>query len=1017
MLGLPSREALSAFMQAVHEVAPLHSVGFVRSLNDARVSMLIGHPNGVSEHSLQRSEVPGLLRPLIEQARQEETRFIGANPEGVVEFLLALGNVRRVASFGVPGREPVMRAWTGFTSPDPLTPDQMQAIEAVVHKQIDLLWPPVSSEEASEQLRRLEETAHLLPALLHVLDVREVFDRLSVIARRALPHDLLILRVFSDDLTSLTTYASSGGGSTVGVRMAQHYPIALTRSWQFDIVDDLSVHPIERHQAAVAQGARSALRIPIWFGDRVIGGAGFLSFEPARYRTADVAIGRRLADYVAVGLSHHRLAEEGRQAAALRERAANLEMLDGLLKTLIGVLDIREVFARVSEIAQKVLPHDALSIAEMLPDGEHIRIHASHGLGDLPYPYDLRVPTRRLMTDYWEYELIEDLQARPEYAQTAGVRGGMRCALYVAIRFEGKLFGGLNFYSRTPGHYVHDDVLVARRITDHVALALSHSRLAEQARYNEELRARNERNGLLDELLATLTDSGELTEVFERISVIARKVLPHDALFLPVFLPDGIHARRYVSAGVDPKLIPEVIEIPEHLRGSEWEYHIADDISVNPNDGARVLLKLGFHSALRIPVRLDGKTVAAVVFVSPNLANFTPDHVPIGRRIADRIALSLSRERGVEATRRADAATERASKLEARVRVLTDELDARTGYRRVVGESVEWRQVLTQATQVAATETTVLLLGESGTGKEVAARFIHRASSRNNGPFIALNCAALPEQLLESELFGYERGAYTGAIQSKPGQLEQAAGGTLFLDEVGEMSPSAQAKFLRVLQEREFQRLGGTRVLRTDARIVAATNRDLQKAIGTGQFREDLYYRLNVFAIRLPALRNRRDDVLPLSEAFLKEIGRGLGRPPAGISREARQQLIDYHWPGNVRELRNILERAAILCDGGLITSEHLAISAPIPAPTASVRFKEIVATAAGASAGAAMPASADGAAATAMPSSAGDLQSMERAMIEQALQSARFNKSKAAKALGLTRHQLYIRMRKYGFE
>jgi transcriptional regulator with GAF, ATPase, and Fis domain len=228
----------------------------------------------------------------------------------------------------------------------------------------------------------------------------------------------------------------------------------------------------------------------------------------------------------------------------------------------------------------------------------------------------------------------------------------------------------------------------------------------------------------------------------------------------------------------------------------------------------------------------------------------------------------------------------------------------------------------------------------------------------------------------------------------------------LFLDEVGEMSPSAQAKFLRVLQEREFQRLGGTRVLRTDARIVAATNRDLQKAISTGQFREDLYYRLNVFAIRLPALRNRRDDILPLSEAFLKELGRGLGRPPGGISREARQQLIDYHWPGNVRELRNILERAAILCDGGLITSEHLAISAPIPATT-SVQFKEVVATAAvaGSSAGAALP------------SSAGDLQSMERTMIEQALQTARFNKSRAAKALGLTRHQLYIRMRKYGFE
>jgi transcriptional regulator with GAF, ATPase, and Fis domain len=1006
MLPLPSREALATLTQAANAIVPLQSLGFVSSLDDARVTVLFVHGNGVSQHVLQRPDVPTVLRPSIDEARQEETTWIGANPEGVVEWLLGLGNVRRVASFRAPGSDPVMRAWFGSPSTHALTQEQMHALESTLGESRDLLWPTVSSDEAQEELRRLEEAAHLLPALLQVLDVREVFDHLSVNAKRALPHDLLLLRVFSEDLTTLTTYASSDRGKSVGVTVPQMYPAAVTRSWQFDIVDDLTIHPVEQHQPPVKMGARSTLRIPIWFGNRVIGGVGVLSFEKARYSTADVAIGRRLADYVAVGLSHHQLAEEGRQAAALRERASNLEMLDGLLKALTGVLDIREVFDRVSEIAHKVLPHDALSIAEMLPPGDMVRIHASHGLGDLPNPYDVPVPDRTMVTEYWDYRLIEDLQALPDYSRTASARAGMRCALYVSIRLEGRLFGGLNFYSRTPGHYVQDDVLIARRITDHVALALSHRMLADQIRDNEELRAKNERNALLDALLATLTDSGELSEVFERISAIARKVIPHDALFLPVFLPDGLHARRYTSSGVDPKAIPHVVEVPEYLRGSEWEYHISDDLSAEGHDGAKVLVKLGFRSGMRVPVRLEGKTVAALAFMSSKLANFTVDHVPIGRRIAGRVALSLSRERGVEATRRADEATDRASKLEARVRVLTEELDARTGYRRVVGESTEWRQVLTQATQVAATETTVLLLGESGTGKEVVARFIHRASGRHGGPFIALNCAALPEQLLEAELFGYERGAYTGAIQSKPGQLEQAAGGTLFLDEVGEMSPSAQAKFLRVLQEREFQRLGGTRVLRTDARIVAATNRDLQKAITNGQFREDLYYRLNVFAIKLPALRNRRDDILPLSEAFLKEIGRGIGRPASGISREARQRLVDYHWPGNVRELRNILERASILCDGGLIVSEHLAISAPPPAPAPSVHVKEVVAAAAIGAAGAPAP-----------PSSASDLQSMERTMIEQALENARFNKSKAAKALGLTRHQLYIRMRKYGFE
>jgi transcriptional regulator with GAF, ATPase, and Fis domain len=444
------------------------------------------------------------------------------------------------------------------------------------------------------------------------------------------------------------------------------------------------------------------------------------------------------------------------------------------------------------------------------------------------------------------------------------------------------------------------------------------------------------------------------------------------------------------------------------LRTPNWEHDILDDLSRLSEPRYEMLVKMGWHSLLRVPILLDDTFAGALAFFSTGVAAFQQADILVARRMADRMAIAVARDREVEASRRAEEATARASRLEMRVQTLTEELDARTGYRRVVGASREWRQVLKQATQVATTDTTVLLLGESGTGKEVVARFLHRGSLRSKGPFIALNCAALPEQLLEAELFGYERGAYTGAVQSKPGQLEQAAGGTLFLDEVAEMRPSSQAKFLRVLQEREFQRLGGTRVLRADARVVAATNRDLQKSMADGHFREDLYYRLNVFAIELPPLRHRRDDILPLSEAFLAEIGRGLGTPPAGVSRDARQMLTDYHWPGNVRELRNILERAAILCDGGLIAPEHLALNVSAPPPTAppspaldpaATRF-------------AAIPP-----AAFAKPSSAGDLQSMERAMIEEALESARFNKSKAAKALGLTRHQLYIRMRKYGFE
>src|SRR5216683_4090423 len=217
----------------------------------------------------------------------------------------------------------------------------------------------------------------------------------------------------------------------------------------------------------------------------------------------------------------------------------------------------------------------------------------------------------------------------------------------------------------------------------------------------------------------------------------------------------------------------------------------------------------------------------------------------------------------------------------------------------VVGHSTGWADAIKRATLAAPTEATVLLQGESGTGKEVIARLIHARSPRGNRPFVAINCAALPEHLLESELFGYERGAFTGAQQTKPGQVEIAAGGVLFLDEVSEMSLAAQAKFLRFLQEREFQRLGGTRIQKANVRVIAASNRDLRQAVEQGTFREDLFYRLQVFDIPLPPLRDRLGDVPLLAEQFLEELGHSMGRPPARLEDEAREALVSYRWPGN----------------------------------------------------------------------------------------------------------------------
>ena len=259
--------------------------------------------------------------------------------------------------------------------------------------------------------------------------------------------------------------------------------------------------------------------------------------------------------------------------------------------------------------------------------------------------------------------------------------------------------------------------------------------------------------------------------------------------------------------------------------------------------------------------------------------------------------------------------------------LLKEELAARRGAPTIIGEAGPMRQVSQAIQRAAGTDTTVLLEGESGTGKELFARAVHALSGRSNGPFIAINCAAIPDTLLEAELFGYEKGAFTGAAQRKPGKFELANRGTLFLDEIGELPLQVQGKILRALEERTFDRLGGTTTIKVDVRVVAATNRNLKQAVVARQFREDLYFRLSVFPITVPPLRDRADDIEILARHFIERECRELGKKPLVLAPSTLEAMRSYPWPGNVRELQNCLERAVILCEGDTIHPKHLNLS------------------------------------------------------------------------------------------
>jgi transcriptional regulator with GAF, ATPase, and Fis domain len=678
-----------------------------------------------------------------------------------------------------------------------------------------------------------------------------------------------------------------------------------------------------------------------------------------------------------------------------------VRVLSEIAETASETLELQEVFNRVAASVRRLIPFEDMGVVRIV-DGRYAVKHAT--------TFDCSERETACSEPALLTEWSPRLRPRPESVRIDDAQEeldrafridadildcGVRSALWEPFKAQGVCSGGIWLSAPTPGAFTSDHQEILAPIAALLGSAVEHWSIWDAER------RRRERLDRLESALASVSQSLDVHEVFERISEAVQQVLPHGLLVLSEIDEAERCVRVTATAGlcdIDAPEEPIALTLQEFEVGRLGGPDIVRDVQtdVKPNtDRNRVLISTGMRSWLRVPVLPSGNKRGSLSVADRDPGRYGADDVEVAERLADRIALMLSHQRLAEEARLVAEASERATRLEATVESLTRELESQ-GRTRVTGVSRQWKDVLQQVGRVAPSETTVLITGESGTGKEVVARLIHQGSSRARRPFVAVNCAALPEQLLESELFGYEKGAFTGAVATRVGRLEQAAGGTLFLDEIAEMSPVVQAKLLRVLQEREFQRLGGTRLLRADVRVLAATNRNLVQALERGQFREDLYYRLNVFEIAIPPLRDRTEDILPLADAFLEDLGRTMGRPAAGISRDAREFFLAHAWPGNVRELRNAIERAILLCDGGLITREHLPAVVARPEPSA--------ADGDGSSLDLEAPLPAEGV----------NLAQGDRSFVERALAKTRGNRSKAARLLGLTRSQLYSRMERY---
>jgi PAS domain S-box-containing protein len=580
--------------------------------------------------------------------------------------------------------------------------------------------------------------------------------------------------------------------------------------------------------------------------------------------------------------------ERERASAALRHYNRRLQVLHDIHLDILGTRSPQQIAAATLRHLHSLIPCCRASVAVFdLPRGTGTIIASWDG-GEAQPVDGAVIPIEAFgVREELQAGLVGSLRSLgPHHHMTDTITAGAPSTIHVPLLADGDLIGVLNASSIDGQMFDRQAVEIAQEVAGSLAVAMRQAQLRERVeRYANELE---------DRVIARTAD---LERSENRLAAVLN-ALP-DLVF--VVNDEG----RYVEILTSREDL--LYRAAEEMKGQR--FHDVLPASVADAHLRLVQQTLETRSSQRLEYSLrvlagerwfEGRTGLLGVLVDGR-----PAVAFIARDVTDR---------------------KRAEELESQNIYLREEISVERSYGEVVGESAAMRKVFKAIGMVADTESTVLVFGETGTGKELTARAIHNLSRRRHGVMVKVNCAALPSGLAESELFGHERGAFTGAVQQKKGRFELAHNGTIFLDEVGELSADVQVKLLRVLQEQEFERLGSTRSTKVNVRVIAATNRDLQEEVARGRFRSDLFYRLNIFPIHLPALRERKPDVPLLGTHFAREFARRMGKPVRGIEANAMARLMAYDWPGNVRELANVLERAVILCDGPSILESHLGV-------------------------------------------------------------------------------------------
>jgi formate hydrogenlyase transcriptional activator len=813
---------------------------------------------------------------------------------------------------------------------------------------------PQKSERAPESAERYRTLLEINNAIITNLDQEALLRAISIALQRAIPFDRAAFTLYDPKKERFRFLAIEGTTASShfrpGLEFGREESIS---SWVFDHQRPALCGELQKEQKypndrrLIAEGLNSYCVVPLIIGGTSIGTLNIASEKANQYSEGDAEFLCELGGQVALAVANMTAYEEIAVLNGEVERSAErYRTLLELNNAIITHLTRETLLQAVSEILCRIVPCDGAVITIYNPQSEtfsYFAMHTSLVLDHLPVGREFqRTETiASWVFDHQRAVIRRDLEEEQQYSNDGFLLAvGIRSDCIVPLIVGGKSIGTLGVGSTTRDQYSEATAEFLQDAANQIALAVANMRSYEEiAALNTEVERTAERYRILLEINNAIVTHLTRETLLGSVSQILRRVVPFDGAAITLYNPEKDTLRFFAMEGViSSEHFPAGMEFDRENTVSAWVFDhqravVRRDLEKEPqypND--RRLLAAGIYSDCIAPLIVRGKPIGTLNIGSRTRNRYSEADRELVQEIANQVALAVANMVSYEEIADLQA------RLEKENVYLQEEIRTEHNFEEITGNSPALLAVLRKVEQVAGTDSTVLITGETGTGKELIARAIHDRSDRRRRALVKINCSAISAGLVESELFGHVKGAFTGALERHIGRFELADGGTIFLDEIGELPLATQVKLLRVLQEREFEPVGSNKPVRVDVRMIAATNRDLQESIRTGDFRSDLFYRLNVFPVDVPPLRERCSDIPQLAMFFLSRFSKKLRKDIRAISQESMERLTHYSWPGNVRELQNVIERAVILSQSSLLELESDLIPSRTPASPAGIR-------------------------------------------------------------------------------